>query len=286
MPFFDIFASPRWSPLRMRTKVVSFFIFSKSFQTNRKIKALRPKMTKIASRGGSCLKHPWQLSKLQHKSPSTSVLDMRSAFPPQRTVRHSGCKNLVPPESPPLPPDSVGVLSTVTQRRIQQRRSIHPSLVQTRLFEKYADVLSERKIGEITAGEQSLDVAITLWSAVVDGHDEYLPASSDASLENTLDYPNKGGYVLVQQKDNCPARINHELYVTCRFGIRMLKQETGQSPLAEKPLHADTHSCIAWQRRARQTPFFEHAQTEVNCAMWKASCKFVSFLATDDGHSK
>ena len=38
----------------MRTKVVSFFIFSKSFQTKKKIKALRPKMTKIASRG-SCL---------------------------------------------------------------------------------------------------------------------------------------------------------------------------------------------------------------------------------------
>ena len=52
MPFFDIFASPRWSPLRMRTKVVSFFIFQLS---NKKIKALRPKMTKIASRG-SCLK--------------------------------------------------------------------------------------------------------------------------------------------------------------------------------------------------------------------------------------
>ena len=37
----------------MHTKVVSFFIFSKSFQT-KKIKALRklqPKMTKIASRG-------------------------------------------------------------------------------------------------------------------------------------------------------------------------------------------------------------------------------------------
>ena len=34
----------------MGTKVVSFFIFPKSFQT-KKIKALRPKMTKIASRG-------------------------------------------------------------------------------------------------------------------------------------------------------------------------------------------------------------------------------------------
>ena len=38
MPFFDIFASPRWSPLRMRTKVVSFFIFFKSFQTKKKLK--------------------------------------------------------------------------------------------------------------------------------------------------------------------------------------------------------------------------------------------------------
>ena len=34
MPFFDIFASPRWSPLRMRPKVVSFFILFESFQTN------------------------------------------------------------------------------------------------------------------------------------------------------------------------------------------------------------------------------------------------------------
>ena len=32
---FDIFASPGWSPLRMRTKVVSFSIFSKSFQTKK-----------------------------------------------------------------------------------------------------------------------------------------------------------------------------------------------------------------------------------------------------------
>ena len=38
MPFFDIFASPRWSPLRMRTEVVSFFIFSRSFQTKKKFK--------------------------------------------------------------------------------------------------------------------------------------------------------------------------------------------------------------------------------------------------------
>ena len=52
MPFFDIFASPRWSPLRMRTKVASFFIFFQDLSNKKKIKALRPKMTKIASRGG------------------------------------------------------------------------------------------------------------------------------------------------------------------------------------------------------------------------------------------
>ena len=55
MPFFDIFASPRWSPLRMRTKVVSFFNFFQELSNKKKFKALRPKMTKIASRG-SCLK--------------------------------------------------------------------------------------------------------------------------------------------------------------------------------------------------------------------------------------
>ena len=51
MPFFDIFASPRGSPLRMRTKVVSFFIFFQELSNKKKIKALRPKMTNIASRG-------------------------------------------------------------------------------------------------------------------------------------------------------------------------------------------------------------------------------------------
>ena len=55
MSFFDIFASPRWSPLRIRTKVVSFFLFFQELSNKKKIKALRPKMTKIASRGGSCL---------------------------------------------------------------------------------------------------------------------------------------------------------------------------------------------------------------------------------------
>ena len=54
MPFFDIFASPRWSVLRMRTKVVSIFIIFKTFY----FKKLRPKMTKRASRG-FCLKRPF-----------------------------------------------------------------------------------------------------------------------------------------------------------------------------------------------------------------------------------
>ena len=55
MPFFDNFASRRWSPLCMHTQKWCHFAFVfKSFQT-KKIKALRPKMTKIASRG-SCLK--------------------------------------------------------------------------------------------------------------------------------------------------------------------------------------------------------------------------------------
>ena len=51
---FRHFASPRWSPLRMRTKVVSLFIFFQEI-SNKKFKALRPKMTKIASRWGPAL---------------------------------------------------------------------------------------------------------------------------------------------------------------------------------------------------------------------------------------
>ena len=54
LPVFDIFAFPRWSPLRMRTKVVSFFIFSKSFQT-KKINGLRPKMTKMTKTASTVL---------------------------------------------------------------------------------------------------------------------------------------------------------------------------------------------------------------------------------------
>ena len=44
MPLFDIFASPRWSPMRMRTKVVPFFIFFQ--ELSKKNWALRPEMTK------------------------------------------------------------------------------------------------------------------------------------------------------------------------------------------------------------------------------------------------
>ena len=39
----------------MRTKVASFFIFFQELP-NKKIKALRPKMTKIASKGGPALR--------------------------------------------------------------------------------------------------------------------------------------------------------------------------------------------------------------------------------------
>ena len=63
VPFFDIFASPRWSLLRMRTKVASFFIFFQDLSNKKKFKKLRPKMTKIASRGGPALRQdpppPW-----------------------------------------------------------------------------------------------------------------------------------------------------------------------------------------------------------------------------------
>ena len=87
MPFFDIFASPRWSPLRMRTKVVSFFIFFQELSNKKKIKALRPKMTKIASRGGgSCLNNlyhffpPLSFSFLPHLSLSFFIFVVVSVF--------------------------------------------------------------------------------------------------------------------------------------------------------------------------------------------------------------
>ena len=40
----------------MRTKVVSFFIFFQELSNKKKVKALRPKMTKIASSGGPALR--------------------------------------------------------------------------------------------------------------------------------------------------------------------------------------------------------------------------------------
>ena len=59
MPFFDIFASPRWSPPRMRTKVVSFFTFFQELSNEKKIEALRPKMTKNMSQRGPALRLVW-----------------------------------------------------------------------------------------------------------------------------------------------------------------------------------------------------------------------------------
>ena len=91
MPFFDIFACPRWSLLRMRIKVVSFFIFSKSFQT-KKIKTLRSKMTKRASRG-SCLNFRPALEQ-SRVSPDPSVCQPYPSLPevrltaPTRSICH------------------------------------------------------------------------------------------------------------------------------------------------------------------------------------------------------
>ena len=48
--------------MSMRTKVVSFFIFSKNFQT-KIIKALRPKMTEIASRGPTLIQKRLEIEK-------------------------------------------------------------------------------------------------------------------------------------------------------------------------------------------------------------------------------
>ena len=69
MPIFDIFASPRWSPLRISTKVVSFFIFFQELSNKKKIKAPRPKMTKIASRGVLPQVHISQALFLRHMIP-------------------------------------------------------------------------------------------------------------------------------------------------------------------------------------------------------------------------
>ena len=54
MPFFDILRFQGDHHCACAQTWCHFSFFSKSFQTIKKIKALRPKMTKIASRG-SCL---------------------------------------------------------------------------------------------------------------------------------------------------------------------------------------------------------------------------------------
>ena len=53
MPFFDIFASPRWSPLRMCTKVVSFFIFSQELSNQKNLRLNDQRWLKEPQ--GSCL---------------------------------------------------------------------------------------------------------------------------------------------------------------------------------------------------------------------------------------
>ena len=63
---YSTLVSPRWPPLRMRTIVVSFFIFCQNLST-KKIKELRPKMTKLAWRG-SCLNLPLRHSSWNFRS--------------------------------------------------------------------------------------------------------------------------------------------------------------------------------------------------------------------------
>ena len=46
----------------MRTKVASFFMYFQDLANKKKIKALRPKMTKIASRAGPALNEQNHLS--------------------------------------------------------------------------------------------------------------------------------------------------------------------------------------------------------------------------------
>ena len=54
----------------MGIKVVSFFIFFQELSNKKKIKALRPKMTKIASRGGgpasNTFLHSWRICSNKH----------------------------------------------------------------------------------------------------------------------------------------------------------------------------------------------------------------------------
>ena len=54
MPFFDIFASSRWSPLRMRTKVVSFFIFFQELSNKKNLRLYDQRWLK-SPQGGPAL---------------------------------------------------------------------------------------------------------------------------------------------------------------------------------------------------------------------------------------
>ena len=54
MPFFDIFASPRWSPLRMHTKVVSFLIIFQELSNKKELRLCDQRGLKLPQ-GGSAL---------------------------------------------------------------------------------------------------------------------------------------------------------------------------------------------------------------------------------------
>ena len=125
MPLFDIFASPRWPPLRKRTKVASFFIFFQELLNKKKIKALWPKMTKIASRG-SCLKTFSPKILLLWKKPGIVQA--------QITPKHGGN------DSPPQP---IRVIVLYWSNQIPHRSEAHVAEVQGQPHRTRFDISSD-----------------------------------------------------------------------------------------------------------------------------------------------
>ena len=110
MLFFDIFASPRWSPLRMRTKVVSFFIFFQELSNKKKIKALRPKMTKIASRGPGRSPHAgFSRSKVQRKRKLRKRTERKAKFKHNFVQKTNATKGVFLLCSIPIPVYKTGI---------------------------------------------------------------------------------------------------------------------------------------------------------------------------------
>ena len=131
---------------------------------------------------------------------------MRGAFPPQRS--HRGCKKTLVHRKALL---CHLTRLTIAATSATEVRNPPKSCKHAFLRCIHIHVLSERKIGEITAGEQTIDAARGNGHFEVPQSTLICPLSQfEALLKNTLENSHKGGYVLVQQKDNCPARINHE----------------------------------------------------------------------------